>query len=115
MSDSFSTPWAVARQAPLSMGFPRQEYWSQLAFSSPGDLLDPGLEPGPPTLQADSYHSVTRGAHKYVCVFVCVYIDRHTDTYTYTKTRKVRSNARLRKGLWSKSKKRKNAGSHGNL
>ena len=75
MSDSFSTLWAVAYQAPLSMGFPRQKYWSQLAFSSPGDLLDPGLEPGPPTMQADSYHWVTSEAHKYV--FACVYIDRH--------------------------------------
>ena len=42
LSDSFSTPWTVAHQAPLSMGFPRQEYWSGLLFSSPGDLPDPG-------------------------------------------------------------------------
>ena len=41
----FSTPWTVARQAPLSMGFPRQEYWSVLLFPSPGDLSDPGIEP----------------------------------------------------------------------
>ena len=41
----FATPWAVARQAPLSVGFPRQEYWSGLPFSSPGDLPDPGIEP----------------------------------------------------------------------
>ena len=41
----FATPCAVARQAPLSMGFPRQKYWSGLPFSSPGDLLDPGIEP----------------------------------------------------------------------
>ena len=39
------TPWTVARQAPLSMGFPRQEYGSELPFSSPGDLPDPGIEP----------------------------------------------------------------------
>ena len=44
-SDSFVTPWTVARQAPLSMGFPRQEYWSGLSFSHPGDLPDPGIEP----------------------------------------------------------------------
>ena len=36
--------WTVARQAPLSMGFPRQEYWSGLPFPFPGDLLDPGIE-----------------------------------------------------------------------
>ena len=45
MSDSFETPWTVALQAPLSMGFPRQEYWSGLPFPSPGDLPDPGVEP----------------------------------------------------------------------
>ena len=39
-----------------SMGFPRQEYWSGLPFPSPGDLPDPGIKPGSPTLQADSYH-----------------------------------------------------------
>ena len=41
----FVTPWTVARQAPLSMGFSRQEYWSGLPFPSPGDLPDPGMEP----------------------------------------------------------------------
>ena len=41
----FGTPCAVAHQAPLSMGFPRQKYWSGLPFSPPGDLLDPGIEP----------------------------------------------------------------------
>ena len=45
MSDSFVTPWTVAHQAPLSMGFPRQKYWSELPFPSPGDLPNPGTEP----------------------------------------------------------------------
>ena len=40
----FMTPWTVARQAPLSMGFPRQEYWSELPFPSPGDLPNSGIE-----------------------------------------------------------------------
>ena len=40
----FATPWAVAHQAPLSMGFSRQEYWSGLSFSSPGDFRDPEIE-----------------------------------------------------------------------
>ena len=48
------TPKTVAHQAPLSMGFFRQEYWSGVPFSSPGDLPDPGIEPGSPTLQEDS-------------------------------------------------------------
>ena len=49
----FATPWSIARQAPLSMGFSRQEYWSLLPFPAPGDLPDPGVEPGAPALQAD--------------------------------------------------------------
>ena len=45
----FATPWTVAYQVPPSMGFSRQEYWSGLPFPSPGDLPDPGIEPGSPT------------------------------------------------------------------
>ena len=45
MNDSFATPWTVACQAPLSMGFPRQEYWSVLPFPSPRELPEPGIEP----------------------------------------------------------------------
>ena len=45
MSDSFATPWTMACQAPLSVGFSRQEYWSRLPFPSPRDLPNPGLEP----------------------------------------------------------------------
>ena len=44
------TPWTVARQAPRSMGFPRQEHWSGVPFPSPGDLPDPGIEPASPVL-----------------------------------------------------------------
>ena len=51
---TLATPWTVACQAPLSMGFSRQEYWTGLPFPSPGDLPDPGIEPGSPALQADS-------------------------------------------------------------
>ena len=53
MSDSV-TPWIAARQASLSMGFSRQEYWTGLPFPSPGDLPNPGTELGSPALQADS-------------------------------------------------------------
>ena len=42
----FATPWALALQAPLSMGFPKQEYWSGLPFPSPGHLPNPGIELG---------------------------------------------------------------------
>ena len=46
----FATTWTVAHQIPLSMGFPRQEYWSGLSFLSPGDLPDPGIEATSPAL-----------------------------------------------------------------
>ena len=49
----FATPWTVAHQAPLSMEFSRQEYWSGLPFPSPRDLPDPGIKPESSTLQAD--------------------------------------------------------------
>ena len=57
----FATPWTVAHQVPLSMGFSRQEYWSGLPFPSPGDLPNPGIEPRSPTLQADA---LTSAQHK---------------------------------------------------
>ena len=53
MSDSV-IPWMVARRDPLCMEFSRQEYWSGLPFPSPGDLPNPGIEPGSPSLQADT-------------------------------------------------------------
>ena len=52
----FVTPWTVVHQAPPSMGFSRQEYGSGLPFPSPGDLLDPGIEPRSPALQADAFN-----------------------------------------------------------
>ena len=48
------TSWTVAHQAPLSMGFSKQEYWSGLPFPSPGDLPNPGIKPRSPVLQVDS-------------------------------------------------------------
>ena len=53
----FATPWTLVRQAPLSMGFSKQEYWSGLPFPSPGDLPNPGIKPGSPALQADALSS----------------------------------------------------------
>ena len=50
----FAAPWTAAHQALLSMGFSRQEYWSGLPFSPPGDLPDSGIEPTSPAWQADS-------------------------------------------------------------
>ena len=57
----FVTPWTVAYQDPLSMGFSRQECWNGLPFPSPEDLPDPGIEPGSPALQADALPSEPPG------------------------------------------------------
>ena len=61
----FGTPWTVAHQAPLFVGFSRQEYWSGQPFPSPGDLPDTGIEPRSPTLQADSLPSEPPGAPEF--------------------------------------------------
>ena len=57
----FATPWTIAYQAPPSMRFSRQEYWSGLPFPSPGDLPNPGIEPGTPAVQADALTSEPPG------------------------------------------------------
>ena len=57
----FATLWTIAHQAPQSMGFSRQEYWSGLPFPSPGDLPDPGIERRSPALQADTLTSKPPG------------------------------------------------------
>ena len=51
----FAAPWTVTYQALRSMGFSRQEYWSGLPFPSPGNLPNPGIEPGSPALQTDAF------------------------------------------------------------
>ena len=60
----YAMPWTVACQDPLSMRFPRQEYWSELSVVSLGDLLNPGIEPGSPALQADSLLAKPQGKPK---------------------------------------------------
>ena len=54
-SSSFVTPWTVAHQAPMSMGFSRQEYWSGLPFPAPGDLFNSGIKCTRTALQVDSF------------------------------------------------------------
>ena len=70
------TLWAVGHQAPLSMGFSRQEYWSGLPFPSPGDLAGPGIKLGSPALQADSLSSEPTGKLLYILI-VQIYIYIH--------------------------------------
>ena len=76
----FATPWTVVRQAPLSMRFSSQKYWSGLPCPSPGNLPDPGIEPvspSAPTLQADSLPLRHQGSpHMYihVCIYAHLYV-----------------------------------------
>ena len=58
---TLATPWTAVRQAPLSLGFSRQEYWSELPFPSPGDLPNQGIEPRSPALQAGSLPAELQG------------------------------------------------------
>ena len=69
----FATLWTVAYQAPPSMGFSRQEYWSGLPFPSPGDLPDLGIKPGSPALEADALTSEPPGyvtITQYHCIMI---------------------------------------------
>ena len=68
----FVTPWTVAYQAPQSMEFSRQEYWSGLPFPSPGDLPYLRIEPGSPALQADTLRSEPTAAVAAVSSLSCV-------------------------------------------
>ena len=68
----FATPWTVAYQASLSMGFSRKEYWSGLPFPSPGDLPDPGVKPGSPALQADVLPSEPPGKPQWEAECKCL-------------------------------------------
>ena len=63
----FATPWTETYQAPQSMGFSRQEYWSGLPFPSPGDLPNPGIEPGCPALQTNALPSEPLGKPSIMC------------------------------------------------
>ena len=69
----FVTPWTVAYQSSLSMGFSRQEYWSGLPFPSPGDLPDPGIEPRSPALDADALTSEPPGKPKIIIIHLPTY------------------------------------------
>ena len=66
MSDSFASPWTAVCQAPLSMGFPRQEYWSGLPFPFPRDHPDPGIEPASPVLARRLFTSKPPGKPIYL-------------------------------------------------
>ena len=67
MSNSFVTAWTIAHQAPLSMGFPREEYWSGLPFPPPRDLPDPGIYPASPALAGRFFTTEPPGNPGYLC------------------------------------------------
>ena len=75
----FVTPWTVANQAPPSMGFSRQVYWSGLPFPCPGDLPDPGIEPRSPALQADALPSKPPG--KPLSIYLSIYLYIYPSIY----------------------------------
>ena len=62
MSGSLATPWTIVYQSPLSIEFPRQDYWNQLLLPFPGDLPNPGVEPVSPSLQVDSLPLIHLGS-----------------------------------------------------
>ena len=72
---TLASPWTVAHQAPLSKGFPRQEYWNQLSFPISGDLPDPRIKPESPALQVDSLpvHTCMLGCFNCVQAFVTLW------------------------------------------
>ena len=77
----FATPWTVACQAPLSMGLPRQEYWSGLSFPLPGDLPNAGIEPVSLALQADalllSHQGLSNGTFVFLYSLPLLLIENH--------------------------------------
>ena len=81
MSDSFVTPWTVAHQASLSMGFPRQEFWSGLPFPSPGDLPDPGIKPASPALAGGFFTTEPPGKPSKGCRIIIISLDYNATVY----------------------------------
>ena len=77
----FATPWTVAHQVLLSMGFPRQEYWSGLPFPPPEDLPKPGIKPMSPAAPALGrrilYHWATWEAHSVISIYFCLSFWHH--------------------------------------
>ena len=102
----FATPWSVTCQAPLSMGFSRQEYWSGLPFPPPGELPDPRIEPRSPALQVDSLPLSLWGSPMYICAF---YIEgvrifsslRNPLRSNGTRFENVHSRPTLKEGAWN--------------
>ena len=91
----FATPWTVAYQAPPSMGFSRQEYWSRLPFPSPGDLPNPGIEPRSPALLADALTSEPLGLYTRSPALLADALTSEPQLFTLGSPRVVTSNNSL--------------------
>ena len=78
----FATPWTVARQAPMSLEFPRQEYWSGFPFPAPGDLSNPGIEPVSPTLAGGFFTTAPPGKPQLSSVFHLLTLATHSDSFS---------------------------------
>ena len=85
MPNSFATPWTTACQAPLSMGFSRQDYWSGLPCPPPEDLPDPGIEPTSPALAGGLFTTEPTGnPHVHICIYIIhLYTYINKDVYMY--------------------------------
>ena len=73
----FAAPWTIAHQAPLSMGFPKQEYWIGLLFLSPGDRPDPGIKPTPLASPAlvDKYFTTSTSREAHLHLILSIYLN----------------------------------------
>ena len=80
----FVTPWIVAQQAPLSMGFSRPEYWSGLPFPSAGDLPNPGIEPRSPASHARAHTHTHTHTGEHTHTHTHTHWGSHTHTHTHT-------------------------------
>ena len=91
------TPRTVADQAPLSMGFSRQEHWSRLPLPSPGDLPDPGIKPRSPTLQADALTSEPPGKPSHLNVEFQRIVRRDNKAFLSDQCKEIEENNRMGK------------------
>ena len=97
----FAIPWTVAHQAPLSMGFSRQEYWSGLSFPSPGGLPNPGMEPRSPALQADALTSESPGMFSVHGILQAKVLEWASIPFSKSESRSVVSDSLQPHGLYS--------------
>ena len=94
-------PWGVAHQASLSMGFPRQEYWSGLPFPSPGDLPDLGIKPTSPALAGKFFTTKHLGSPFIRYTFSHVNIPLYDDYFSKLKIEKLYEEERILKHAYS--------------